>query len=467
MVGTVVAPPASVTHAGIDMTRLAVNSAAFAPHNSARSSARVFLLGASFVYFWIIYYIYLGPLRLWDYLGFPLGQYSTFDLACCFIFSMLPAALMPTRIRRFSTFINWCIYFFVFVPALLYPVLQGLQPNVLTLTTSIFASFLLMIWLTAGQIRRIQITLSPSMWRFLFVGCWIGLMAYSLSIFSGTLNFSDITDVYGQRSAAGEVAEGTLVGYATGILSGSFNPLLMSLGLRYRKARIVGLGIAGQVFVYATFAQKSTLLSVAVILALWLLMMRRRTISSLGIAIFCLLIAVAPMILSIFVDQQDSVIYENLAAIVYMRTFGMVGALTGTYFDFFSTHAQTLFSHINIVGGFVDYPYGNPLGVVIGNYMGFDMNANTNFWATDGIAAVGLTGVMLIGVVIGLVMRLFDAMIPEENLDIACGAAGPVIISLANSSFFTTLLTSGLLVLIFFSATWSIGATAEQRKQSI
>lgn len=449
------------------MTRLTANSAAFASHDSARTRDRFFLLGASFVYFWILYYIYLGPLRLWDYLGFPLGQYSTFDLACCFVFSMLPAALMPTRIRRFSAFINWCIYFFVFVPVLLYPVLQGLRPDVLTLTTTILASFLVMIGLTAARIRRIQIRLSPLAWRFIFVGGWIGLMAYSISVFRGTLNFSDITDVYGQRSAAGELAEGTLAGYATGILSGSFNPLLMSLGLRYRKAWMVCLGIAGQVFVYATFAQKSTLLSVAVILALWLLMMRRRTISSLGIAIFCLLIAVAPMILSILVDQQDSVVYENLAAIVYMRTFGMVGGLTGTYFDFFSTHAQTLFSHINIIGKFVDYPYGNPLGVVIGDYMGFDMNANTNFWATDGIAALGVTGVLLIGIVIGFVMRLFDAMIPEENLKVACASAGPVIISLANSSFFTTLLTSGLLVLIFFSATWSKGATAKLRKQSI
>lgn len=40
-------------------------------------------------------------------------------------------------------------------------------------------------------------------------------------------------------------------------------------------------------------------------------------------------------------------------------------------------------------GKFVNYPYGDPLGVVIGDYMGLYMNANTNFWATDGIAAAG------------------------------------------------------------------------------
>lgn len=86
--------------------------------------------------------------------------------------------------------------------------------------------------------------------------------------------------------------------------------------------------------------------------------------------------------------------------------------------------------------------------------MGFDMNANTNFWATEGIAAAGVADMLLIGIVIGLAMRLFDAMIPEENLVIVCCAAGRDVISLANSSFLTTLLTNGLVVLIFFSASW-------------
>lgn len=415
---------------------------------------RVFVLLAALVYFFLLYYIYVGPLRVWDYLGFPLGSYDSFDIVCCFFFSMLPVALMPTTIKRFSSFINWCIYFFVYVPAVLYPVLQGLRPNVLTLATAIFVSFLAMIGLTALKMRPIRIQLSARAWRALFIVGYVSLIIYSLSVFGGTLTLVDITDVYGQRSLAGELAEGTLAGYATGILSGSFNPLLMSLGLRYRKRWLVGAGIAGQIFVYATFAQKSTLLSVAVIIALWLLTMRGRTINSRGIAIFCLLMAITPLALGLLVDQRDSAIYENVAAIVYMRTFGMVGGLTGTYFDFFTTHAQTLFSHINIIGKFVHYPYGDPLGVVIGDYMGFDMNANTNFWATDGIAAAGIAGVLLIGVVMGLAMRVFDAMIPEENLVIVCCAAGPDVISLANSSFFTTLLTSGLLVLVFFSATW-------------
>lgn len=68
---------------------------------------------------------------------------------------------------------------------------------------------------------------------------------------------------------------------------------------------------------------------------------------------------VTPLALGLLVDQQDSAIYENVAAIFYMSIFGMVGGLSGTYFDFFSAHAQTLLSHINIIENFVRYSVGS------------------------------------------------------------------------------------------------------------
>ena len=137
-----------------------------------------------------------------------------------------------------------------------------------------------------------------------------------------------------------------------------------------------------------------------------------------------------------------------------MRTYGMVGALTGTYYDFFSQNPQTLYSHINVMGMFIRYPYAASIGEVIGDSMGFDMNANANFFATDGIAAAGLAGVLLIGAVVGLALRAIDAVVPRANAPLLCGAAGPALISLANSSFFTTLLTSGLMLLVLLCALW-------------
>lgn len=422
------------------------------PPLASRLRTRILVMGVAFAYFWLLYYIYLGPLRGWVYLGFPLGDYSSIDVACCLAYAMVPVALMPTTILRFSAFINWCIYFFVYVPAVLYPVLQGLRTDALSLASAIFASFLIIIVLTSGRIRTIDITLPARTWRALFIVSALVLIAYTLYIFGGAMTLSDITDVYGQRTLAGELAEGTLAGYTTGILSGCFNPIVMSLGLYYRKPWLFTLGALGQVFVYAAFAQKSTLLSPAVILALWALSIRGREISARGIAVVCLLVALAPMVTSLIFSQDNALIIENVAAIVYMRTFGMAGAITGTYFDFFSTHPQTFYSHISIVGKIIQYPYTAPLGVVIGDFMNLNMNANANFWASDGIAAAGLLGVLLIGVIIGLALRVFDAMIPNDNLAIACGAVGPSIMNLANSSFFTALLTGGLLALIFFSA---------------
>jgi len=326
--------------AGVRVTRLP--ALAFPIHALKVAVAdRIFHLLAALAYCCYMYYVHVGPRQVWEYLGLLPRDFDSFDTACCLVFSMLPVTLMPTTINRFSAFINWCIYLIVYVPTVLYPVLPSLHPNMHTLATAIFVSFLIVIGLTAIDIRLLRIQLSAHAWRVLFNLSYLSLAVYSLSVFASMLTLLDVTDVYGKRSLVGDFTEGTLTDYAVNILSGSFCLLLMSIGLQHRMRWLVGVSMVGQVFACATLAQKSILL---------------------------------------------------------------------------------LF-HINT----------NP---------------------TYGIATAGIAGVLLIGIQKLDVMRVVDAMIPEDNLAVTCGAARPNVISLANSSHFTTLLTNGLLVLIFFSAAW-------------
>jgi hypothetical protein len=70
----------------------------------------------------------------------------------------------------------------------------------------------------------------------------------------------------------------------------------------------------------------------------------------------------------------------------------MSGQLNILYYDFFSKHTQTHYSHIGLFNIFIkSYPYEQPLGFVIGKYFynSDELNANANFWATDGFAAWG------------------------------------------------------------------------------
>jgi hypothetical protein len=278
---------------------------------------------------------------------------------------------------------------------------------------------------------------------------------YVLYVFREDLSFSDLYDVYGQRALSSDVASGSLVGYATGILSGCMNPFLISIGLFGKRRTLIVLGLLGQIFIYSTFASKAVLISGFLIPVLYVLVFRSRSIDAwkLG-SIACISIIIPLLLLALVEDIDSSAFVENVVALVFMRTYGMVGALTGIYHDFFSNNPITYFSHVNAVRLFIDYPYPTSIGETIGASMGLDMNANANFFATDGLESAGLPGVVVTGLFVGLILNLADKVIVPANVRLLCVASVPVAISLANSSMFTTLLTGGWIALIALCRVW-------------
>ena len=413
----------------------------------------VFLL--STLYFGLLSYMYIYRMERWDYLGFWYGGTDIERMAVCYVLAILPLAWMRTRFERFSTFTHWIIYYFIYVPAILIPVLQGLTSDVLTLTFTIFVSFAV-ITLAPRRFGRSTLRWRPSRAVFWcsFWLLYVAALAYALYVFRGNLTLSSFYDVYGQRALASGVAAGTGVGYVTGVLSGCLNPFLMAIGLRYRRPLLFVIAMVCQIFVYATFALKSAPISALVLLVFYFVLLRGRAVRIWKLAaMVCGSIAV-PLLLLEFVDIDQSLLLENIAALVFMRTYSMVGALTGIYYDFFSRNAFTYFSHINFVRQFIEYPYAASLGEVVGQSLGLDLNANANFFATDGIAAAGKAGVVVIGVIVAIILNTIDRFVPPANHRLLCIAFVPNAISLANSSVFTTLLTGGLILLVVLAHFW-------------
>jgi len=105
------------------------------------------------------------------------------------------------------------------------------------------------------------------------------------------------------------------------------------------------------------------------------------------------------------------------------------------------------------VGLFVHYPYQMTLGEVIGyDLVTSDLDANASFYATDGYAALGAVGVVLIGPIFGLFLSVANAM-TASSLRMACAAFVPFVMIVSNSSLFTSLLSGGgfLLLLLVYS----------------
>jgi len=137
-----------------------------------------------------------------------------------------------------------------------------------------------------------------------------------------------------------------------------------------------------------------------------------------------------------------------------MRAFCITGVMMAFYATFFLAHPLTHFSHILIMRIFIHYPYPDSVGEVIGRYIvpGAVFDANASFWATDGMAALGFYGIVLAGILFRLVFRLFDGQVQGTDMKVACVALVPLLMSVTNSSLFTSMLSGGggaLLVLLY------------------
>lgn len=415
----------------------------------AGSLLLVALFCAGLVY---VYISWLAP--NYYYMGFPLYEGSRSVLWLAVLLLIFSASLLPLQLKRFSDYFLWMVFYFIYAPSLLFIPLQGLLPDDgLLLVCALGISFNVMRLLARYRVRLKAIKASRSTLTVVFFGTYVTLNAYVLSVYGGSLHLADFANVYDQRSLAGDLSVGSLVGYATGMLSGAFNPLLMAVGLVERRWRWFLLGAAGQIFMYSTFALKSILLTTLLTPLFYYFLVRRRCITSMRLGLLVAGSCIVPLALIPLLSTTAGGIPELVVSLIFMRTYGLAGALTGVYADFFSSHPLTYFSHINIVSSFIKYPYDQSVGEEVGlALVGSPLDANANFWATDGIAALGDVGVVLVGVVVGTFLMLANSMLIPRQRRVAFLGFIPFIMTISNTSIFTSLLSDGgglLLVMVY------------------
>lgn len=202
---------------------------------------------------------------------------------------------------------------------------------------------------------------------------------------------------------------------------------------------------------YMILASKLVLLLPLIILVFYKILNKINIISFFRFSIkYLIVLSILVLVIDYFFRNDNAIVY--LASLLFLRTIGNGGLLNFWYYDFFANHPFTYFSHINFINFLGNgYPYGNDgLGKVVGTYYwASDMNANANFWATDGIASSGIYGVLIISIVLFVLLIIIDNItnLNENNFSILILL--PFIASLTNTSLFSSLLTGGLFINIF------------------
>jgi hypothetical protein len=235
------------------------------------------------------------------------------------------------------------------------------------------------------------------------------------------------------------------VGYAVMWLSGSFIPFLMSWALLRKRPLAFAIGTAVLVLLYSTAGLKSILTSIVMTPALYFMMRGDRvpsTIKMVGVTVLLFLTLNAANMLV----EEVSTFQFLLSAIVFARTFGGPGLLTAMYQDFFANHPLTYYSHINGINLIVPYPYENGIGFEVGYFYSrnLELNSNAHLWCTDGLAAMGLPGILLISALCALVFWILDSAAAGHSPVFSATAVSFTALNLGNVSLFTTLLSGGL-----------------------
>jgi hypothetical protein len=152
-----------------------------------------------------------------------------------------------------------------------------------------------------------------------------------------------------------------------------------------------------------------------------------------------------------------SPIEDGFWSLIYLFLYRSVAISSETvvpYLAFFKQHVHTFFAHAHGFDLFYPNPYPQGVGVAVGEYLGVNYNMSANFWLADGIAGLGMAGVLLVSLALSFMLYFSDIITQETSTSFAMTASSGVVVGLLNSSLFSTLLSGGwIFVLCIFILT--------------
>jgi hypothetical protein len=338
------------------------------------------------------------------------------------------------------------------------PLFAGIdsQSEVAKLMLTLFAGFAITgmsyLW-PLRKLRPPRVRRSSFWYAFALVAG--GLAVWVILAFRGNFFIVAFSDIYDVRTGADALIEGTWLNYPLMLLPGAINPFLMGWGLFHKKTWIFLAGAAGQLLIYSTLATKGSATSILFIPAIYLILRGDRR--QFAMKLTCSFIALFVVLSLSFVvaGDQSSPLLATLLFVVFSRTFGANGLLTAQYYDFFQINPHTYFSHAKLFNLFFTYPYRETIGIEVGSHYTGDptFDATAHFWASDGLAGLGLPGVLLVSVICALIFWMLDSIAERHDIRFSTLAIGYVAYNFANGSLFTTLLSGGLallMILLYF-----------------
>lgn len=372
--------------------------------------------------------------------------------------TFLVALTMPARSRRPSEVAQIFLIATVAVPVLWIPLLYGpldsTRVSLLALSTT--GAFGLMWLVLRGTRMDLTVKIGPRAFWWVLAAAFLSSFAY-LVVRGVTPDIVGFDDVYAQRARYAE-GIGTLGAYLVGWLSGGLFPVMLALGL-YRRNPVLVLGsLGGVLFLYALSGQKSYALGVPLVVGVYVMTRKGWTRSWHWFGLLTVLIVLVGLL-----DRlRDGF---EITSLIVRRGISTAGINTAFYVDLFDGMPLYELRH-SVLSMLGPPPYGAPPAIVVGGtYYTDGTVANANFLA-DGFANFGWWGILGSGVVVGVLLRVYDRVSADLPLGVAAPALVFVLQAAANTAILTTIASHGAAVLIALVALMPASVAVTRRRRA-
>lgn len=219
------------------------------------------------------------------------------------------------------------------------------------------------------------------------------------------MRFVGFADVYDLRFETNAVQISLFLGYAQMWVTYLLIPLFLALGICKKYISYIALALIMSVTIYLIQGSKLAILMFFIVYVM-LFFYKSRFGFYLAVVLYLSLIMIVLYLL------PDMEVMKWVKSLLFIRSLGTPAWTIVHYYEFFTLNGFSYYGHIGPVNALFDnYPYGNlALGQVIGlEYSGSsDANFNANFWASEGIASIGVLGLPLISIIVGFVFLIFN-----------------------------------------------------------
>ena len=400
---------------------------------------------AYIILFRVIYVDYL--VKLFEYIGFKKITDTTYEVPITDFLAFLPIIFFQAK-KVPSDFIAILTYLVIHIPTVITLQYQFRDYDGIIIYQVVFTFaqilFFLASWHPLSSQRFENNTDRIPMRVYVIAG--VAVLVALVAFFGTQLKFVSFQDVYSLRSENDKFARGAFfVPYFCMWTADFFAPLFIAYGCHKKQWIYVGLGFFSALIVYMATGTKSAILLPFVTLGIYYLMSLKRMVS---IKYVLPVFVVVILIFYIICASTDNKILYLAATVLFMRTLGVAGWLATGYITVFNAYPYTFYSHIGIVNFFTGmYPFHNPsLGNAVWSIYrgwGVNTNANANFLLTDGYAAMGITGMILISIVFFVILIYTNKLSNNHDMPFVLAMLTGAILAFTNISLFTAFVSCG------------------------